>query len=307
MRRCPAARPPQPVARRPPRCLALPRRSPARDSAPRCVPSSSAATAASAACASAPAASSPISSPWRTPSDMSETALAALARRPCAVTATRASKSRSRRAISAAGRAWMPCGSGTRSRKPTVVASGAVVARLAPSIARSSISSSPCATERPSSLRTISKRSPFVTSTGVTRLGARRATTSRSNLISGAPASTRVPASTCASKPSPLSATVSMPTCIRSSAPMSVRRVTACPVGATEISSPAQGACRMPEVGSMARPSPSIRCANTASGTSSSGIAHPESGDMSARGVIRVLTRGARSNRSPTSGRCRAR
>ena len=77
------------------------------------------------------------------------------------------------------------------------------------------------------------------------------------------------------SKPSPASATVSMPTCNRISAPLAARSAMAWREAAIEMTSPSQGARSTPTVGSIATPSPSMRCANTASGTSSSGAHQP--------------------------------
>ena len=95
-----------------------------------------------------------------------------------------------------------------------------------------------------------------------------------------------------------------MPTCSRISQPPAARSVTACRAAATVTSSPSHGAHRVSPVGSIATPSPSMRAANTSSGTSSSGVLQPASGAGSTRGVA-LMARAAPS-RSPTADRGRA-
>ena len=64
---------------------------------------------------------------------------------------------------------------------------------------------------------------------------------------------------------------------------------TACALAGSVMISPAQGARSTPLVGSMARPSPSMRPANTGSGTSSSGAHQPSNGARISRLDIRRL------------------
>jgi hypothetical protein len=234
--------------------------------------------------APSPAATSVTSSPRCAPSDMSATALFAFALRPRAEIVISAADALAKFAISAAGRAWMPWSCPMVTRAETSCATGvsrrACVSALA---GCSSSSGSPTLTACPDRAFAMEKRSPLVTTIGVIRLFARRANTSRSKFSSGWPLRTRSPAATSTLKPSPPRATVSMPTCKRISAPFAARSATACPAAAMEMTSPSQGAYRTPSVGSMATPSPSSRCANTASGVSSTGAHQPRSGETSVR------------------------
>src|SRR5271154_2609425 len=74
---------------------------------------------------------------------------------------------------------------------------------------------------------------------------------------------------------------------MRTSTPYGVRIHTACALAGSAMISPAQGAITTPVVGSMARPSPSMRPANTSSGTSSRLAHQPASGAM----ILRLDTR----------------
>src|SRR5450631_1551861 len=71
--------------------------------------------------------------------------------------------------------------------------------------------------------------------------------------------------------------------------PWAERIDTACALAGSVMISPAQGAISVPLVGSMARPSPSMRPANTGSGTSSSGPHQPLNGARICRIDIRRL------------------
>src|ERR1700733_7467169 len=71
--------------------------------------------------------------------------------------------------------------------------------------------------------------------------------------------------------------------------PRAARIDTACALAASVMISPAQGAMSIPPVGSMARPSPSMRPANTGSGTSSSELHQPSNGARICRIDIRRL------------------
>src|SRR6202789_328399 len=117
-----------------------------------------------------------------------------------------------------------------------------------------------------------------MTTMGVIKLLAPRATTSRSKRINSSPARTIVPGRTRASNPRPPSCTVSIPMWISRSMPWAVRIETAWALAGKATISPAQGASRTGLVGSMATPSPSMRPANTGSGTSSSGPHQPSQG-----------------------------
>ncbi len=184
------------------------------------------------------------SSPPRTPSDISATVLlrtgAASAR---ADLQSRRATSWPSFAISAAGRAWMPCACATTTASLITGVALAAGARsdTAPT-ASTSNSRSPAFTSRSSGAAITRNRSPLVMMTGVIMLGARRATRSRSNLSSTSPARTRSPLRTSTSKPSPPRPTVSMPTCSRTSAPPAARSATAWREAAIEITSPSQGA-----------------------------------------------------------------
>src|SRR5262245_14428178 len=123
---------------------------------------------------------------------------------------------------------------------------------------------------------------------GVMRLFAARATMSRSKRISSSPGLTVCPGSTITWKPRPSTCTVSIPTCTRPSTPSDVRIETACPPAGTVVTSPAHGARTVLEVGSIARPSPSMRPANTGSGTSSSGAHQPSSGERIVKLAMRA-------------------
>ena len=72
---------------------------------------------------------------------------------------------------------------------------------------------------------------------------------------------------------------MSIPTCINTSRPSCARKVRACPAAWTETISPSQPATSIASVGSMERPSPTIFCAKTGSGTRSSGQTWPDNGD----------------------------
>src|SRR5215217_4084034 len=133
--------------------------------------------------------------------------------------------------------------------------------------------------------------SALVTTTGVSRLRMFRARKSMSNETSSSPAFTGWPSRTWTSKPAPSWATLSRPMCISSSAPLSARRVTAWRARCTAITVPSQGACRVEPVGSMARPSPSIRSAKTASGASSNGVSQPAIGATRTRLDMTLLRR----------------
>ena len=135
------------------------------------------------------------------------------------------------RAISAAGRAWMPCGRRARRsadagcrRRP----SDDVALRCSSRVARRAPSSELACRDRPADppadeLETLAVRHDDRRQQA--RCPARDDVEVEPS--SGSPGRTRWPAATSASKPSPLSATVSMPTCSSSSAPLSARSVTA--------------------------------------------------------------------------------
>jgi hypothetical protein len=146
-------------------------------------------------------------------------------------------------------------------------------------VATTSIRKSPTCSEQFSLRRETQNPVVSVTSTGVTRLFACCANSSRSKVISRSPAATLWPCRTCNSKPCPANPTVSIPTCSRISAPLSARSVTACLVVATTINVPSQGACNVVPVGSMATPSPIMPPEKTGSGVSPSGVPHPCSGE----------------------------
>src|SRR6185437_5781750 len=161
-----------------------------------------------------------------------------------------------------------------------------------------SIRTSPTAISRLSLLRSTVNPQPSITRIGVSRLFARRAMRSRSNVMSRSPAMTFRPTLTCASKPSPPSPTVSIPMCMRISAPASLRSVTACLDSGRAMICPSQGACSVALVGSTASPSPNILPAKTGSGISSSGVLQHASGASRTRrprrSVARMLRRALR-------------
>ena len=186
-----------------------------------------------------------------------------------------------------------PCGAAPRLRSRRLP-------RPAATSGRTVMIGSPRATSRPVTAPSTAKAWPLITTTGETRLAALRASSSRSNRSSRSPRRTSFPISITASKPDPPQRTVSRPTCSRISAPLAARMVTACRQACRPITTPSQGACSSPSVGSMARPSPSIFSANTGSGVSASGAAQPASGAMR---VSASLTATAPPSRSPTSDR----
>ncbi len=241
-------------------------------------PSITAARASTAARAPSPSARSVTVSPPRTPSAITATGLRALARRSPNSTSMRTVVCLAALASRAAGRACRPWPWVTatwRSASPSPPASAAPMAV----IGVSSISGSPTRTDWPWVRPVMKKASPLVRMIGVIRLFARRAMMSMSKLISRSPAVTAWPLATWTSKPSPLRPTVSSPMWIRISAPPSVRRLMAWPVWCTLSTTALQGEQSTLPVGSMARPSPSMRWANTGSGVSSSGAAQPSSGE----------------------------
>src|SRR5271165_440744 len=127
------------------------------------------------------------------------------------------------------------------------------------------------------------RRSRFKPSIGVTRMGVIKllapwATTSRSKRMSSSPARTIAPGRTLSSNPRPPKVTVSMPMWINTSTPSAARIDTAWELAGRVTISPAQGARTRAPVGSMARPSPSMRPANTGSGTVSSASHQPSKG-----------------------------
>ena len=202
----------------------------------------------------------------------------------------------------------MPCGSGTRSRRPAVPPPSEDVACDAASVARAPSGSSPCETARPTTPAARSRnarRSSRARASPGSAPGAR--CRSRSNRSSGAPARTRWPACTCSLESlavqcdrvdthvqQQLGAVVGaqrhgVPV-VRDRDQLSRRRAHA-DAGESGRWRDRRRACRPANTGSghlLERHGTSRRAARAARGS-----------------VIAQLTRAARSNRSPTSGRCR--
>ena len=192
----------------------------------------------------------------------------------------------------------MPCGKGmTRSRlavspPPDAMAwvgvDGEIMMIGAPRSTRPAIAT-----------RVISNPS-LTTTTGVMRFFPAAAIRLRSSSSNTAPPLTAAPISTRGVKPRPSRATVSSPTWMITCAPFARPRVTECALGAIAITVASHGAQIRLSSGSMAKPSPSIRSANTGSGTLSKADNQPRHG---ADSVTCVIVSEARSTGSPKAGR----
>ena len=119
--------------------------------------------------------------------------------------------------------------------------------------------------------------------TGVRKDAARSSSRSMSKLSSSCPATTLSPGWTWAVNPSPPRPTESIPTWIRTSAPLSARRFTAWQVSGTVTTSAPKGARTTLSVGSIETPSPSTRPLKTGSGLSSRLAHQPPTGARTCR------------------------
>ena len=235
-------------------------------------------TAPSAASASGPVAATDTVSPRCRPSVISATGLRASASRSRSRTMTVAAKDSSAATSRAAGRACRPCSNGTRNSASTLAALPSTGNSAGVASATAIFNSGIPISIRPgAAFQAIVRPIRSETTIGVMTLGASWATRSRSKASSGWPGTTVWPSATSRRNTSPPSATVSMPTWIRSS-PAIERSVTAWAPCGGHATVPAHGAWTVFPVGSIARPSPASPAENTGSGTSASGRTQPGSG-----------------------------
>lgn len=127
-------------------------------------------------------------------------------------TSTSARNRRAAPARAAAGRAWSPSRRRTLTSRVFSPSAGPEGTPALGASLRTRRSSTPAVTN-PVAALIPSTRSRLVTTTGVTRLRAERATRSASKARSTSPVTTRLPCATRGTKPRPPSATVSRPTC----------------------------------------------------------------------------------------------